>query len=426
MRPDRLVIGEVREAEALDMLIALNSGLPGLSTIHANSAHDALTKICTLPLLAGENISAALRRPHGGGLHRPGGPLPARCRGQALRRGNHGAGPTRGERGHRDHDACSSTSTGSWHSRRPRTWRTRNCSMPASTSLNWGGSWHERVPGPDPRLRPVAGLPLLHLGRGRAGARAANGRIETLLLHAGLDKVTRGRIHLRLDHRRCHRRADRADPDRSAADRADLRRVWGRCTLGARAPPGDQARRKPARAVARRGRSPAFGDQGGNVAARGADPARCSRGPRHCARHSPTSAWTTGRPPASTIPSNASPHAWRTRSPTRSSRPCASPARSEAPTWGRCSAPSAPSCATRPAPAGNSRPGSPGRCRRPGWPSPHPGSSCCCLAGQPAAVIAYSSVTGMLVLVGGLVVSFVCYRAMMRIGRLPEEERVFR
>lgn len=57
MRPDRLVIGEVREAEALDMLIALNSGLPGLSTIHANSAHDALTKICTLPLLAGENIS---------------------------------------------------------------------------------------------------------------------------------------------------------------------------------------------------------------------------------------------------------------------------------------------------------------------------------------------------------------------------------
>ena len=58
MRPDRLVIGEVREAESLDMLIALNSGLPGLCTIHANSAHDAVTKICTLPLLAGENISS--------------------------------------------------------------------------------------------------------------------------------------------------------------------------------------------------------------------------------------------------------------------------------------------------------------------------------------------------------------------------------
>ncbi len=56
MRPDRLIVGEVREAEALDMLIALNSGLPGLCTIHANSARDAVTKICTLPLLAGANI----------------------------------------------------------------------------------------------------------------------------------------------------------------------------------------------------------------------------------------------------------------------------------------------------------------------------------------------------------------------------------
>ncbi|WP_284988456.1 ATPase, T2SS/T4P/T4SS family [Arthrobacter sp. efr-133-TYG-120] len=59
MRPDRLVVGEVREAESLDMLIALNSGLPGMCTVHANSAHDAVTKICTLPLLAGGNISSA-------------------------------------------------------------------------------------------------------------------------------------------------------------------------------------------------------------------------------------------------------------------------------------------------------------------------------------------------------------------------------
>lgn len=57
MRPDRLIVGEVREAEALDMLIALNSGMAGMCTIHANSASDALTKLCTLPLLAGENIS---------------------------------------------------------------------------------------------------------------------------------------------------------------------------------------------------------------------------------------------------------------------------------------------------------------------------------------------------------------------------------
>ncbi|MFV0426952.1 MAG: CpaF family protein [Beutenbergiaceae bacterium] len=58
MRPDRIIIGEVREAEALDLLIALNSGNPGLATIHANSAREAITKMCTLPLLAGENISA--------------------------------------------------------------------------------------------------------------------------------------------------------------------------------------------------------------------------------------------------------------------------------------------------------------------------------------------------------------------------------
>ncbi len=57
MRPSRLVVGEVREAESLDLLIALNSGLPGLCTIHANSAQGALEKLSTLPLLAGQNIS---------------------------------------------------------------------------------------------------------------------------------------------------------------------------------------------------------------------------------------------------------------------------------------------------------------------------------------------------------------------------------
>lgn len=57
MRPSRIVIGEVREAEALDLLIALNSGLAGMGTLHANSARDAIIKLQTLPLLAGENIS---------------------------------------------------------------------------------------------------------------------------------------------------------------------------------------------------------------------------------------------------------------------------------------------------------------------------------------------------------------------------------
>lgn len=59
MRPTRIIVGEVREAESLDLLVALNSGLPGMGTIHANSARAAITKICTLPLLAGANISSA-------------------------------------------------------------------------------------------------------------------------------------------------------------------------------------------------------------------------------------------------------------------------------------------------------------------------------------------------------------------------------
>jgi pilus assembly protein CpaF len=59
MRPSRIVVGEVRGEECLDLLLALNSGLPGMATVHANSAREALVKLCTLPLLAGENIAAA-------------------------------------------------------------------------------------------------------------------------------------------------------------------------------------------------------------------------------------------------------------------------------------------------------------------------------------------------------------------------------
>jgi pilus assembly protein CpaF len=58
MRPDRLVVGEVREAESLDLLLALNAGVPGACSIHANSAREALSKLCTLPLLAGSNIDS--------------------------------------------------------------------------------------------------------------------------------------------------------------------------------------------------------------------------------------------------------------------------------------------------------------------------------------------------------------------------------
>ena len=58
MRPERLVVGEVRQAESLDLLLALNSGHPGMATLHSNSIHESILKLCTLPLLAGPNVTA--------------------------------------------------------------------------------------------------------------------------------------------------------------------------------------------------------------------------------------------------------------------------------------------------------------------------------------------------------------------------------
>ena len=57
MRPDRIIVGEVRGAEALDLLMALNTGHDGsLSTIHANSPRDALARLETMTLMAGVNL----------------------------------------------------------------------------------------------------------------------------------------------------------------------------------------------------------------------------------------------------------------------------------------------------------------------------------------------------------------------------------
>jgi len=57
MRPDRIVLGEVRGGEALDMIQAMNTGHDGsLSTIHANSSRDALSRVETMMLMAGLNL----------------------------------------------------------------------------------------------------------------------------------------------------------------------------------------------------------------------------------------------------------------------------------------------------------------------------------------------------------------------------------
>ena len=57
MRPDRIIVGEVRGAETLDMLQAMNTGHDGsLSTIHANTPRDALARVETMVLMAGYDL----------------------------------------------------------------------------------------------------------------------------------------------------------------------------------------------------------------------------------------------------------------------------------------------------------------------------------------------------------------------------------
>jgi pilus assembly protein CpaF len=63
LRPDRIIVGEVRGAEALDLIWALNTGHRGsLSTIHANTPQEALWRLETLALSAGDTSEAAVRR----------------------------------------------------------------------------------------------------------------------------------------------------------------------------------------------------------------------------------------------------------------------------------------------------------------------------------------------------------------------------
>jgi len=57
MRPDRIIVGEVRGGEALDMMQAMNTGHDGsISTIHANSARDALSRLETMMLMSSLNL----------------------------------------------------------------------------------------------------------------------------------------------------------------------------------------------------------------------------------------------------------------------------------------------------------------------------------------------------------------------------------
>src|SRR5205085_5888761 len=71
MRPDRIIVGEVRGPEALDMLQAMNTGHEGsLTTVHANSGRDALARLETMVLMAGADLpSRAIREQITSALH---------------------------------------------------------------------------------------------------------------------------------------------------------------------------------------------------------------------------------------------------------------------------------------------------------------------------------------------------------------------
>jgi pilus assembly protein CpaF len=71
MRPDRIIVGECRSAEALDMLQAMNTGHDGgMTTVHANAPRDALNRLETMVLMAGIELpSRAIREQIASALH---------------------------------------------------------------------------------------------------------------------------------------------------------------------------------------------------------------------------------------------------------------------------------------------------------------------------------------------------------------------
>ena len=76
MRPNRIIVGEVRGEEALDMLQAMNTGHDGsLTTIHANSPRDAIARMETMAMMANLNLpeKAVRKADRLGDYHRPSG-----------------------------------------------------------------------------------------------------------------------------------------------------------------------------------------------------------------------------------------------------------------------------------------------------------------------------------------------------------------
>ena len=333
MRPDRIVVGEVRQEECLDLLLALNSGVPGLATVHANSARDAVAKLCTLPLLAAENVTSAFvvptvaatidlvvfvsRDPSGHRAVTEITAIPGRCedgvievetifRTQAgeLVRGEgfpaaHGTlrpGRPRRHRAARRAPRAPVRAVGDERSRGAAL-------MGALVGLGFGVGvlliWTALHPARADAALATTGAPSEDARPARPGGR--RGR------HAG-------RARAELDHDRTGRARRHRALRRSVAIARRVRAAGGVRADRARPTARRQAPRGAQGGLARRGRSHRFGDPGRAVAAGSACPARIAVARRRCAGRSSASARTIARPDGSTSASIDS----RRRSPTRS------------------------------------------------------------------------------------------------------------
>ena len=435
MRPSRIIVGEVRQAESLDLLIALNSGLPGMCTIHANSAREAVTKMCTLPLLAGENVGEPVRGADRRGVDRPRRARRARARRRAPgARDRRRARPGRGRR-RRDRrpvrPAEAASSSAPTASRRtatassgpgttwPPSWLREGevagiaagrCSSVPGLFCIWWSFWAQRRrrrpsvaagparrgcptsssrPGSTADARAASWLPASAPGAwsflvvrrddpGAAGRRAAS------RLMAGYAPLALVRMRAR------QRRAVMRDlwPDAvdniASAVRAGLSLPEALSQLGPRGPeqlrPAFAAFAEDYRATGRFQRVPR--------PAQGPAQRPGRRPPRRVPAHRPRGRRQRPRPAAAHpvgLPARGRPHPGRARDPAGLDRQ-RGPARG-----GRAVARAG--AAVRPA-----------------------RSPCRPTAGPPAS----------LVLAVGAVLSLVAYRVMVRIGRLPEDERVLR
>ena len=206
MRPDRIVVGEVRGGEALDLLQALNTGHDGsLSTVHANSPADALRRIETLALMAGVGLPARGGSRAACERRRPDRAPGAQARRLARRRVR-GRGASRAAVG-RPRGSCS-RAAGSSH--RPR--------------AGWRVVWRPAVGSRPPGRRSPDGRGRARLRRGcAADARAGRAR-------GGLGRADRGGWPARLRDRRprwptssCVRAARDATPERPSGDGCSAR-----------------------------------------------------------------------------------------------------------------------------------------------------------------------------------------------------------